>query len=190
MPSIWAAASLAVTVVGTAMSAMQANAQATTASNMARYNAAVATNNSILAQRAADDARARGQVAAGQEALANKQLVGRERAALAANGSVIDTGSAADITTDTKASGKYNELTITSNAEREALGDEAQGMNFQAQAGMDQARADAASQAGTFGVASSLLSGAGTVAQKWYNFGRTGAVSFNSPFGANGGGIS
>ena len=165
-----AAVAIAATVAGTAVSAYGQYQAGQAQAAQANYAAAVARNNATLAQRAADDAQTRGQAAASQESLANAQLVGRQRAALAGAGQTVDMGSALDLTTDTKASGKLNELTILNNADREALGYEAQGMNFNAQAAADTAAADNASTGATFGVASTLLSGTGTVADKWYQY--------------------
>lgn len=84
----------------------------------------------------------------------------------------MDTGSAADITESQAGQNKLAELTIRSNAAREALGYEAQGSNFSAQSNLDRMAGNAAYSAGLTGAAGTLLSGAGTVASKWYNFNR------------------
>ena len=175
--------SIAASVVGTAASAygqMQAGkAQAA----QLNYQAAVGKNNSILAQRAADDARLRGEEAARREASKTKQLAGRQRAVLAANGQLVDQGSALDITDDTAQIGKLDELTIRSNAEREALGYEAQGMNFQAGSNLNSMGAANASTASIGGAFGTVLTGAGSVASKWYNFKKEGLFG-----GSSGGG--
>lgn len=166
--------SIAATVIGTATSALgQLQAGRAQAAQLS-YQAAVGRNNSILAQRAADDARLRGEEAARREASKTKQLAGRQRAVLAANGQLVDQGSALDITTDTMEIGKLDELTIRSNAEREALGYEAQGMNFQAGSNLNSMGA-ANAQTGAYGAAfGTVLTGAGNVAQKWYQFSKAG----------------
>lgn len=180
--------SIAATVIGTATSAIgQLQAGKAQAAQL-NYQAAVGRNNAILAQRAADDARLRGEEAARREASKTKQLAGRQRAVLAANGQLVDQGSALDITTDTMEIGKLDELTIRSNAEREALGFEAQGMNFQAGSDLNRMGANNAvtgAQGAAFGT---LLTGAGNVASKWYQFGKAGWDPWGS--GNSGGGSS
>jgi hypothetical protein len=114
--------------------------------------------------------RERGKQQEEQAAIQGKQLIGRQRAVLAGNGVLVDTGSAADITESQAGQNKLAELTIRSNAAREALGYEAQGSNFSAQSNLDRMAGNAAYSAGLTGAAGTLLSGAGTVASKWYNF--------------------
>lgn len=172
--------SIAASVIGTAASAYgQLQAGKAQAAQL-NYQAAVGRNNSILAQRAADDARLRGEEAARREASKTKQLAGRQRAVLAANGQLVDQGSALDITDDTAQIGKLDELTIRSNAEREALGYEAQGMNFQAGSNLNSMGAANAQSAGTAGAFGTILSGAGNVASKWYNFKKEGLFGGSS----------
>lgn len=175
--------SIAASVVGTAMSAVgQLQAGKAQAAQL-NYQAAVGRNNSILAQRAADDARLRGEEAARREASKTKQLAGRQRAALAANGQLVDQGSALDLTDDTMQIGKLDELTIRSNAEREALGYEAQGANFQAGSELNRMGAANASTASIGSAFGTVLTGAGNVASKWYNFKKEGLFGGSSAGG-------
>jgi len=166
--------SIAATVIGTGVSAMGQMQAGKAQAAQLNYQAAVGRNNAILAQRAADDARLRGEEAARREASKNKQLIGRQRAVLAANGQLVDQGSALDITDDTAQIGKLDELTIRSNAEREALGYEAQGMNFQAGSNLNSMGAANAQTAGFGSAFGTILSGAGSVASKWYQFDKAG----------------
>lgn len=162
--------SLGTTVIGTGLQIMGQMQQGAAASKQAAYQAAVARNNSILAERAAQDAIERGKIAADRKKLETRQLLGRQRAVLAGNNVVVDEGSALDITTDTAGIGKLDELTILNNAEREAAGFRAQGMNFSAQAGLYDASGAAARASAITGAVGSAISGAGAVAQKWYGF--------------------
>lgn len=136
----------------------------------ANYNAAVDRNNAILANRAAADARQRGEVAAATAAQQGNQLIGRQKAILASNGVVVNEGSALDLTSNTAAQNKLDELTIRNNAEREALGFEAQGMNYTSQSGLDLAAGNNAESAANTAAFSTALGGAGTVASRWYEF--------------------
>ena len=160
---------------------------------MARNNAIIAGQFATLAEREgarlAEDARLRGEQAAENQRLAGKQLRGRIRATLAGGGQVVDIGSALDLTADSARLSKVDELTIINNAEREAIGFEAnatfdafrfraQGQGFTADAGLAEARGSAAESAAFTGAASTLLSGFGSVAQKWYGFKDAGAPGF------------
>lgn len=171
-PAALAVASLAATAIGTGVSVMGQMQAGKAAKAQGEYQAAVGRNNAILAQRAADDARRRGEVAAADQARKGSQLAGRQRAILASNGVLVGEGSALDILGDTAAQTKLDELTIRNNAEREALGYEAQGMNFQSQAEMDLLAGTSARSAAGWNAFGTALSGAGTVAQRWYEFDR------------------
>jgi hypothetical protein len=114
-----------------------------------------------------------------------RQLGGQQKAVLAANGVLVESGTALDITAETAEVGQLDALTIRANAEREALGFEQQSVNFQAQAGQSTAQANLstlaganAASAGTGRAFSSLLTGAGSVASKWYNFNKAGGSVF------------
>lgn len=161
---------IASAVIGAATTAYAAHQQGEAAADAAAYNAAVARNNQMLADEAAADAIKRGEVEAELKRREIEQLKGRQRVALAASGQVVDTGSALDVTTDTEALGKFEELRIRNNAAREALGYQTEGMNYAAKAGLESlSGAQAKSQAKT-AVFGSLVSGAGSVAGKWYQF--------------------
>lgn len=159
----------------------QAEAQAASAKNQADYKERVDSNNAELAKRAAADAASRGDVNAQKKADMTAQLQGRQRAILAGNGVEVDSGSALDLTSDTAAAGALDQLTIQSNAHREEAGYLQQGMNYQAQAGLDRAagddalyagqlKADAADSDGAYKGAAAITSGVSSVAGQWYNF--------------------
>lgn len=173
-PAAVAAISLAATLAGSAMSAIGQIQQGRAAAASANYQAAIGRNNQILAQRAAADARARGVEDERRLAEQGRKLIGRQRAVLAANGVVVDEGSALDITSDTAQAVKLDRMTILSNAEREALGYEAQGMNFQAESELASLRARNARSSATGAAAGTLFAGATSVASKWYQFDREG----------------
>ncbi len=80
----------------------------------------------------------------------------------------MDEGSAFDIQRDIEELGELDELTIRTNAEREALGFEKEAAEFQGEQSLQSSRARHARQAGTISAGATLLSGAGSVASKWY----------------------
>ncbi len=136
------------------------------ANQQANFQANIAKNNADLASRKADEAREFGKVSERKNQIAVLQLLGQQRAAAAANGVDVNVGSAADLQADTVAFGRLDDLTIRNNAEREALGFEAQGTNFLLEEQAFKASGQAAVTAGFIGAASSLTK-SGTVASKW-----------------------
>jgi hypothetical protein len=165
-------ASLLSTAVGVYGQVQAGQAQA----GQARYQAQVAQNNRIIAEQQARDAEMRGQMAEDARRYQTRALIGRQRTALAANGVMVDDGSALDITSDTAAQGEVDALTLRANAAREAYGYRAQGSNFLADAGLQRARADAAIPASMVGAGATLLSGAGTVGDRWLTYRRQGML--------------
>lgn len=175
----------AVAIVGAVVSAYGQYQQGQAAKKAGDYNAAIQRNNAIvqrnnaeMARRAAEDAIKRGDLAAQQEAQKTAALKGRQRVVLAANGVLVDTGSALDLTTDTSKAGALSELQIKNNAEREALGYKMNAYNFEsgavnstAQAGLDVFQGNSAAQAGKTAAAGTLLKSASSVASKWYDSG-------------------
>ena len=165
--------------------------QSRAAQAQASFQAAVARNNAIIAQRQAEDARLRGEQAAAQislqeqrdvakTALAQRQLIARQRVAQAGLGQTVDVGSALDITADTAAAGKLDELTLRrnaaferqvarNNAEREAIGFLTQGFNFEAEARLADLRRRSARNAGLISAFGTIITTAGKVADKWRN---------------------
>ena len=183
-PTMLAVGAIAATAVGTgvqmygqAQAASAAKSQAAYQAQVAQNQATVARNNATYADTQATDATNRGSLAEKQYRLQVSQLAGRQRASLAANGVVVDSGSALDITTDTATLGEQDALTIRSNAAREALGYKQQAYNFRsdasgydATAGLDIMKGNAAASAAQTGMLSTLIGGAGSVASKWYSY--------------------
>ena len=155
-------------VAGSVMSAQAASQQGKAQQAQANYQSAVARNNKIIADRQAEDSIKRGAIEERQYRSQVSQLAGRQRAVLAANGVVIDQGSAGAIVADTFEQGELDALTIRSNSEREAYGHRVQGTNFEADARLSDFKGANAAAAGRSGAISSLLGGAGSAAQTWY----------------------
>ena len=176
---------MAATVVGGAVSAVGSMQQSKAQAGQAKYYAAVARNNEILAKRAADDARERGLVEELNQRIRTNQLVGRQRASLAANGVEVGTGSAIDLVEDTLKIGETDALTIRANAERDAMGYLAQGADFKGEASLYDSSARNIRSALPFELAGTALATGGTVASQWYSFqqskekpGQTKAVKY------------
>jgi len=136
----------------------------------ANYQAAVARNNQILANRAAEDARKRGTLEANLQRQKSRQLVEQQRAAIAGAGVLVDQDSALGTIVGTAGLGELDALTIQSNAEREALNFEAQGVNFQTEAELRTFEGKQAVSSSYLKAGGTLLTGFGSVASKWYVF--------------------
>lgn len=164
------AAVVPLAIAGTLISAAGAVQQGVAAREQAQYQSAVARNNQIIAQQKAEDARLRGAEAERRRRIETAQLIGRQRASAAAAGVVVDEGSALDLVADTAAIGEQDALTIRTNAEREALGFEAQRANFEAEEQLSTLRGRNAQTAGFIQAGSTLLTGASRVSSRWLDF--------------------
>jgi hypothetical protein len=130
------AAAVGIAVVGAAMSAYGQYQQSQAQKAQAEYQSAVARNNQIIGEQNAADAMKRGEIEADKHRAKVQQLKGTQKAAMAAGGFEIDTGSNLDILSDTAQMGELDALTILNNAEREAYQHKAAAMNSSAQAGL------------------------------------------------------
>ena len=147
----------------TAIAGIQAVVGAASSIANASYQSAVARNNATIAERRAADARVTGSISASRRREQTAGQIGTQRATLAANGVLVDQGSALDLTVDTAGFGELDALTIRSNAERRASGFEEQAVQFEAE-GRN------ARRQGAFNAFGSVLSGASTVAGNWQRF--------------------
>lgn len=173
LPAIAMVASLA----GTAMSAVGQMQAGKAQSAAAKHEQLVANNNAIIANRMADDARKRGDVEEEDHRRKTAALQARQVTVMAANNLDVTSGSPLDVLGDTATLGELDALTIRANARREALGHQAQAMNFEAQGQAAGLKASAAKTAGTIGALGTIAGGIGTVAGQWYNM-KSGSRTF------------
>lgn len=179
---------IAATVASTAMSAMSAIQQGNAAATAGAANAQIATNNAELRRRQADQIRKKGEIEASEKDKQMKLLVAKQRATFAANGLVIDEGSALDVTTDTVEAGTLDKLTLLHNAELDALNAEADALNFENQASLERFRGESAKRAGRMQAFTTILGGAAKAGGQWYDsFGSTSAAPYQSTLAASGG---
>ena len=155
-------------IASTVMGVGGAIRQQTTAKNMAKYRSQVASNNKLIADFQAQDAIKRGDIKASRHRQKVKDLKGRLRAVMAASGFSANDDDALDILGDTAAMGKQDELTIKSNAEREAYTARIAAQNQENQSLL--LKAESESYSPMFAGATSLFGGVGSVAQKWYKY--------------------
>lgn len=165
-----AAVSLAGSAGGGILGAFGANAKAEGEAASYNYKAAVASNNAIIAKRNADQATFSGQVAAQTNDLKTKNVVATQLVTQAANGLDVGSGSNVNLRESAESLGHLDTLTILNNAAKNSAGFKAQGMNFEAEAGLNRAAAENAETAGTLDIMKSLLGGATGVADKWAGY--------------------
>lgn len=89
--------------------------------------------NAKLADMQAADAIKRGNKNAAQVGKNAKRVLGAQRAALAAQGIDIDSGSAADVQQDTEVLSAMDQMTVKNNAWKEAWGFKVQALNTRAE---------------------------------------------------------
>ena len=133
------------TIIGIATQAIGAFQQAAAAQQQARYQAQVQRNNAIIAARNAETVRLQGQREVEQRGQRTRQVIGAARAALASNGLLVDDSAQStpsQLIDDLSRAGATDMVRIrrlTANEEQRAL---VQGMNFEAQAGLYDLRAN------------------------------------------------
>lgn len=143
------------TLIGGAGAIQQGQAQAASA----RYNAQVAEMNARMADRAAKDALERGKLEEQKQREKTAQILGQQRAGMAANGLDLTFGSPLDTLVDTATLGELDALTIRANTYREERDIRQQGANYRGQAGMYRAGASSALSGGYLNAAGTLLGG-------------------------------
>lgn len=175
-------ASLALAAGGTAMQVMGQQQQAAAQASAANYQAQVARNAQAVAKMNSDNALKVGLISEDRQRAQTSLIEGKQRASLASQGGDITDGSAVDIIGDTARAGESDALTIRSNAARQAWGYEVAGAGYGAQAGLSGMQAANATANLPFGIGSSLLGGASSVANKWsmYQQGNPGSQTYSS----------
>lgn len=98
-----------------------------------RYNQQIADMNADMADAQARDAITRGQEEERRHRQSVQGLIGRQRAALAAQGVDVNSGSALDVQADAAKFGALDAVTIRNNAAREAWGYRVQAANYKAE---------------------------------------------------------
>lgn len=151
------------TVMGAAGSIQQGQA----AQASANYNAKVADMNAKIAERQARDAVERGQIEEQQQRMKTSQVIGQQKAAMAANGVDLGFGSPLDTLVDTATMGELDALTIRANTYREERDLRQQGLNYTGQASALRAEGKNAAAAGRLNAFGTIL-GSGAKAYSQY----------------------
>lgn len=163
----FATAALVAGVAGAATTAYGSYQAGNAASSAAAYQAQVAQNNAKIADQNAQYTIAAGQVKAATQSLKGAAAGGKLKAAQAAGGVDVNSGSAVDVQQSQREQEKLDTETVMSNAELQAYGYRTASTSFTAEAGLDEMKADQAKTAGEIGAAGSLLSNASSLGFKW-----------------------
>lgn len=162
-----AAAAPLLTAVSAGVGAIGAISSATAASNNANFQAQVASNNAIAARNNATYALKAGEAKTQAVGLRAAQQGGAIKAAQAANGVDVNSGSAVDVQTSAREQGDLDEATTEHNAALQAYGYRTQATNFDAQAQLDKSAASSDLTGGFLNAGAGLLSSASSISTKW-----------------------
>ena len=135
--------------------------------NASSYQAAVARNNSTIANQNADYAEEAGQAQADAVARKGAAQGGKIKTAFAANNVDVNTGSASRVQASQRETSKLDTETVLNNANLTAYGYRSQATGFTATAGLESYEAGEAPIGGALNAAGDLLSGASSAGTKW-----------------------
>lgn len=157
--------------LGTAVRAVGSYESSKMTKKALETQAVVNQNNAQYADWQAEDALQRGADAEVAHGVKVANLRGTQRATLAARGVALEEGSPLNILADTEQMGAADAAVIRANAGKEAWGHRVQASNYRNNAGVLNARADAENP--LLNASSTLLTGAGMVADRWYSYSKT-----------------
>lgn len=161
-------ASAAFATAGLVSSSVGAWSQASTQKSAMNAAADVAEANAMYADWQASSVLEAGRRDESRQRVQTAQLKGTQRAAMAANGVDLGTGTAAHILTTTDILGEEDARTIRMNAIEQAFGVRVEATNQRNEARM--ARAGAKSISPLSAGVTTLLNGSGQVASSWYSW--------------------
>ena len=159
----WGTASTGLDTVGALMSGFGGFQQGQYQAQVARNNAAIATQNANQALQA-------GSYEESASKLRTGLTIGAEKAAQGANNIDVNVGSPVQVRASTATIGAMDAAMIHYNAAKQAYGDQIQATSANAQSRLDQMSAVGSLVGGGFKAASSLLSGASSLSSKWANY--------------------
>lgn len=164
-----AAAAPYMQLAGTALSTYGAYQGSKASKDAYSQQSEVSARNAQVSEWQAQDALARGSRDASRSRMRTRQVKGAQRAAMAANGVDLGTGSALNILTDTDYFGDVDADTIKDNAGKEAWALRTQAQNFSDEASLLRSRSDR--EKPWLAAGTSFLTAAGKVASNWYGSG-------------------
>jgi hypothetical protein len=170
---------LGATVLSAGVGAAGAISSASAASSSAKYQAAVARNNQIIATQNAAREEQAGRVRAQNQDFKNRAVEGAIEAGQSAGGIDSSTGSPSEVRKSATQLGRLDTLTLMSNADQTVRASQIQATGFEGQAALDRAQASQATAAGGIGAFTSILGGASSFADKWLKYRDQGVQVFS-----------
>lgn len=161
------ATSLGIQGAGTILSTAAAYTKSKTDKAAYEIQANTADTNVVLDKARSADAKYRGEVAVQNARFKARQLEGQQRAGMAASGVNIDSGSPLAILEGTEVMSDRDSQIIRDNAAKEAWGYDVAAVNDRNNANFLRYRAKMEKPG--LNAATTLLTGAGSVASSWYN---------------------
>lgn len=131
------------------------------------YQAQVAANNAKLATQQSKLDIQSGEIAAVNQGLKTRAVVGSQKAQQGASGIDVNSGSAPNVRAGTATMGMVDALTIRSNAVKKSYADEVQAQSDTEQGVLDTFAGNSAVTGSEIGAAGTLLSGASTVGSNY-----------------------
>lgn len=165
------------TMVGAGISAYGQYSSGQAQSAMYKYQAGVNQQLAAVATQNANWDIVSGEVKAEQAGLQSAATLGRYRASAGAHGVLASP----DVVRSQIAIGAENQAVARADAAHAAYGEQVQAAEKTATAGADIVAAGTARTAGEIGAVGSIVSGAGSVAEKWYTASQT-APSSSTPY--------
>jgi hypothetical protein len=132
-----------------------------------QYKAGIASINQRIAERNADYAVKAGEVEAQRGGMTTRFQIGSEKVQQSASGLDVNKGSAVDIRASQAEVGAEDVATTRANAQKTAYGYKVQALGFGEEANLNRLAAANTQTATGFNVASTILSGASGVSDKW-----------------------
>lgn len=171
-----AIASLATGILGAVTGAVGSIAEAGANKRQAEYNAAVANNNKIIAEREAKYAATVAAQQETEEVYKVRQALGEQVATQSASGLDVSTGSNALVTSSLRGMGLRSIRNVRDTARRDPYALQLQADQFGTDAKAYKAQAKASMLAGYLGAGGNLLAGASSVGNSFFDMARTGVV--------------
>ncbi len=172
--------SLAATAASAAIGTIGAITKSNADADAAKFQAQVSANDAIIKQQQSQTTAAAGEQQATTQALKTRATVGAIRAFQGSSGLDINSGSAVDVRSSQAMLGMQDQLTIRSNAAREAYGYQVGAVSNTAQSELLRKQAAGQGTAGLIGAAGSLLSGASSVGNNYAKFRTSGVFGGSS----------
>lgn len=162
--------SMIMSAAGAAVKAQGARYEGEAQAQMYQYQAGVADVNAKIARQNADYTRAVGEVNAQRQGQKTRWEEGVATATAAAGNIDVKTGSAMSVRDSMAAIGQQDQAIIRASAAKRAFGYEVEAFQHGAQADLYRMSAQKSRVAGMLGMESSLIGGAGSVADKWLQY--------------------